>query len=83
MGLVIGQTMILLLSDSAMTKAGRLLVADASENGKGTEITSPLLRFSIDPSKLRLPLDLAKPYSVMTHSIQENLLLVFGNHLGR
>jgi hypothetical protein len=30
--------MILLLSDSAITKAGRLLVADASENGKGTEM---------------------------------------------
>lgn len=75
--------MILLLSDSAIIKAGRLLVADTSENGKGTEIISPLPRFSIDPSKLCLPLEQAKLYSVMTHSTQENLLPVFENYLHR
>ncbi len=64
--------MILLLSDSAITKAGRLLVADASENGKGTEIISPLPMFSIDPSKLHLPLSQATLCSVKTHSIAEN-----------
>jgi hypothetical protein len=34
---------------------GRFFVVDVSEKGKGTEITSPLIKSSIDPSMLRLP----------------------------
>ena len=57
----------LLLSDSAMTKAGRFFVVDVSEKGKGTDITSPLIKCSIDPYMLRLPLDQAKLYLMMIH----------------
>lgn len=55
---------ILLLSDSATIKAGRFLVADVSENGKGTKITSPFTTFSIGLCKLHLPLDQAKFCSI-------------------
>ena len=40
--LVIGQIIILLLSDSVITKAGRFFVVDVSEKGKGTDIRRSL-----------------------------------------